>query len=58
MLLTIGILQERGVKIRETLARQNLVFRWLLMLLLIAVILVFGVYGPDYDVSAFIYGAF
>ena len=58
VLLTIGILQERGVKIRETLARQNLVFRWLLMLLLIAVILVFGVYGPDYDVSAFIYGAF
>ena len=57
-LLVVGILQENGIKIRETLAKQNIFFRWGLVLLLIAVILIFGVYGPDYNASAFIYGNF
>ena len=58
VLLVVGILQENGVKIRETLAKQNIFFRWGLILLLIAVILVFGVYGPSYNASDFIYGRF
>ncbi len=58
VLLVIGILQENGVKIRESLAKQNIIFRWGLILLLIAAILVFGVYGPDYNASDFIYGNF
>ncbi len=58
LLLVIGILQESGLKIREALSRQNLVFRWGLILLLFASIVVFGVYGPEYDASAFIYGRF
>ena len=58
VLLVVGILQESGVKIRESLAKQNLVFRWLMLLLLLLVILVFGIYGPGYDASAFIYGRF
>ncbi len=55
-LLVVGILQERGVKIRETLAKQNLIFRWLVVLGLLTFILVYGVYGPDYNASDFIYG--
>ncbi len=58
LLLVIGILRERGVQIRETLAQQNILFRWLLVLALLAFVLVFGVYGPDYNASAFIYGNF
>lgn len=58
ILLVVGILQENGMKIRETLAKQNIVFRWALLLGLLAVILVFGIYGPTYDSSAFIYGKF
>ena len=58
LLLVIGILQESGMKIRESLSRQNLVFRWGMLLALLAVILVFGIYGPEYDASAFIYGRF
>ena len=58
VLLVVGILQENGIKIRETLAKQNIFFRWTLVLLLIAFILIFGVYGPDYDASSFIYGRF
>ncbi len=58
VLLVVGVLQESGIKIRETLAKQNLLFRWGLVLLLIASILIFGVYGPDYNASDFIYGNF
>jgi D-alanyl-lipoteichoic acid acyltransferase DltB (MBOAT superfamily) len=58
ILLVVGILQENGVKIRETLAKQNIFFRWALVLLLIAFILIFGVYGPNYNASDFIYGRF
>lgn len=58
ILLVIGILQERGMKIRETISQQNLVFRWAVFLGLLAIILVFGAYGPAYDASAFIYGRF
>ena len=58
VLLVVGILQESGVKIRESLAKQNLIFRWSMILLLIATILVFGVYGPGFDAKTFIYGGF
>lgn len=58
VLLVIGILQETGVKIRETLAKQNIIFRWVLILMLIVAIMVFGIYGPEYDASSFIYEQF
>ena len=58
VLLVVGILRERGMKIRETVAQQGIILRWTLYLLLLAVVLIFGVYGPSYDASAFIYGQF
>lgn len=58
ILTVVSILQESGLKIREALDRQNLIFRWGLLLILLALILVFGIYGPQFDVSTFIYGKF
>ena len=58
ILLVVGILQENGMKIRETVSQQGFIFRWAIFLGLLAVILVFGAYGPAYDASAFIYGRF
>ena len=58
ILFVIGVMQERGVKIRETLSSKPLVIRWGIILALLAFILVFGVYGPAYDSSSFIYGGF
>lgn len=58
VLLVVGILQERGMAIRETLAKQNLLFRWLIILALLFTVLIFGIYGPAYDASKFIYGGF
>ena len=58
LLLLISALQEKNVRIRETLARQNLAFRWCIYLLLFVVVLIFGCYGGDYDAAAFIYQQF
>lgn len=60
-----GILVLSGVisyvkkeSIRSIVARQNLVFRWILYLLLIYSIIIYGCYGIDFDSAAFIYQNF
>ena len=58
VMLVVDILQEMGIQIRQTLAKQNLIFRWGVILILLVSVLVFGVYGPSYDAKAFIYGGF
>ncbi|MBR1692754.1 MAG: MBOAT family protein [Lachnospiraceae bacterium] len=64
VLLFIGILlfadylHEKGVNIREGIARQHIVFRWLLFYGAVISLLVFGMYGPVYDSVSFIYEKF
>jgi len=58
VLLVIGILQEGGMSVRETLAKQNTVFRWAIYLLLIFSVLIFGKYGSGFDAGSFIYGRY
>ena len=41
ILLGASILQENGMKIRETLAKQNILFRWAIILALIIFIVIF-----------------
>ncbi len=50
--------KKRGVDFKGMLARQNLWFRWLVYYGLIFTILILGIYGPEYDASAFIYFQF
>jgi len=57
LLLLVSIYQQKE-SVREWLSRQNLVFRWMVLLTLIFAILLFGKYGPGYDAKAFIYEAF
>lgn len=47
-----------GLSAREWIARQNLVFRWLVWLGLIMLVLIFGKYGSTYDAAKFIYQGF
>lgn len=54
----ISFKQEKGVGIRDTVADKPLAVRWLLFLGAFAAVLIFGVYGPGYDASAFIYRGF
>ncbi len=55
ILLVISILQENGVKIRETLNKQNFIFRWIIYIAALLFIIIFGIYGPGSQASDFIY---
>lgn len=57
LMWAVDMLQER-ISIRETLAKQGTIFRWALIYAAILTILLFGIYGPGYDASAFIYGKY
>lgn len=57
VLFVVSLLQQTG-SVREKLSKQNLVFRWLVLFTLIFSIIIFGFYGPGYNVSEFIYGGF
>lgn len=57
VLVVVSIMQER-FKVREWLARQMLWFRWMIYLLAIFGTLIFGLYGPGYNASSFIYMQF
>ena len=58
MLLITDLLHEKGIRIREAIARQPLIFRWIVYIGAILVILVFGIYGAEYNSASFIYEQF
>ena len=58
VLFAVDIANERGIVVRQAIARQDVLFRWTAYLAGIFVIVVFGVYGPGYNASAFIYAGF
>ena len=58
ILWAVSFMQERGIKIRQELAKQNLVFRWIVYWIAIFGILSFGIYGAGYDETQFIYFQF
>lgn len=58
VLFVIDWLQEKGYPIRETLSKQGIVFRWICYYAVLFMILIFGVYGPGYNASNFIYQGF
>ncbi len=57
ILMLVEYFRER-IDLKAALARQNIWFRYLVYYLLIFTILIFGVYGPEYDASSFIYFQF
>ncbi len=58
VLLTVSLLQESGVQIRQALSKQNILFRWFIYLAAIFSLIMFGVYGLNYNASDFIYRGF
>ena len=54
----VSLMQESGIKLREAIDRQNLIFRWLIYLAAVFSILTLGVYGPAVSESMFIYQQF
>ena len=59
IVVVLGINAIQSCKsLRFELSKQNLVFRWSIYIISIASILVFGMYGPAFDVQKFIYFQF
>ena len=58
LMLVISLLQEKGIKVRDSLARQKLPVRWCVYAGLVMAVVIFGAYGQGYDAVDFIYGQF
>ena len=58
VLLYVDLVHERDISFREVIDRQDIIFRWLIYIGAVLVILVFGLYGPQYDAASFIYQGF
>lgn len=58
LLIIVDVLNERLGSVRDWIDKQNTFFRWGVYLFLFFAVAIFGVYGPGYDASTFIYGIF
>lgn len=64
MIVCIGILiaadfcKYNRIKIREKIIKQDYWFRWIFVVVVIAAILTFGIWGPNYNEANFIYFQF
>lgn len=57
VLFIVDLLREH-FRIRESLDKVFIVFRWLLIITCLFSVFIFGVYGPNFDASSFIYEQF
>lgn len=48
IVLIFSILNEKGISVRESLAKRNIIIRWALIYAMIMFIVIFGAYGVDY----------
>ena len=55
VLFFVSYYREKGLSIRDELSKQVLPVRWGIFLILFAAVVIFGVYGPGYSDSSFIY---
>lgn len=58
VLLAVDLLHERGIAIRESIARRPLPLRWATYCGGMLAVMIFGAYGDNYDPAAFIYAQF
>ena len=58
ILLFADICKAKGIVIRKVIVEQDYWFRWVFIAVSIALILTFGIWGPNYDQANFIYFQF
>jgi len=58
VLFFVSCLHYRGKCIRDKILEKNIFIRWSVAFVMIFVVLIFGIYGPGYDESQFIYFQF
>ena len=58
IVFVVSLLQENGMKIRETLAKQNILFQWLIIIGAIIFLMIYGAYGGEFNAADFVYQQF
>lgn len=58
IVLIVSCIKENGKRVLEGFRSQNIMFRYVCYIILFVILLIFGVYGPGYDASSFIYMGF
>jgi alginate O-acetyltransferase complex protein AlgI len=58
VLFLVDLSNEKGLQLRDRLLQQNMLFQWIVLIALIVSVAVFGVYGPQYSATSFIYQQF
>ena len=58
ILIVVGILNYKGISVRDTLKKQTLWIRWIVYIAAVLFIVTCGVWGPGYDAASFIYSSF
>ena len=58
VLLAVDAARERGLPLRRMVTAQPLPLRWLVYYAAVLSLLVFGIWGPQYDAAAFLYFQF
>ena len=58
VLLVVSLMQEKGLKIRESLDKQNMLFQWFIIIGAIVFVLIYGAYGDSFSAADFVYQQF
>lgn len=58
VLLVVSLMQEKGIRIRESLEQQNMLFQWLVVIGAILFIVIYGAYGGGFSAADFVYQQF
>lgn len=58
LLLVVDILRYKNIDVGALVRKQSVAFRWLIYLGLLLMIIVFGIYGADYEQTEFLYFQF
>lgn len=58
LLIIVDILHERGIRFRQLINKQDIVFRYFIYLATLFAIIIFGIYGREFNQSSFIYQGF
>jgi hypothetical protein len=58
ILLVVDLCKYNGIQLIDWITKQGIWLRWVIYFTAIFGVLIFGVYGPGYDASQFIYFQF
>ena len=58
ILFTVSLMQEKGMKIRESLEKQNMLFQWIVIIGAIIFVAIYGAYGSSFNAADFVYQQF